>query len=142
MSESLTENVQELKDLVERQHRPLLGALRGLETMIEASPPPAQGDLERRLNSLADVFEAHVEEEESGDLYQRIPAISGDVETELEELRAQHTPIAETIRQLAVDTRSAETVLPSTELSVRIRTVIADIRQHEARESALIHKLA
>lgn len=141
MSESIAEQVQELKDSVERQHRPLLGALRGLETMLEASPP-AQGDLERRLNALADLFEAHAKEEESGDLYRLAPATIGDANQELEELRTQHSPIVETIRQLAIDTRSAETVRPSTDLSVQIRTIIADIRQHEARESALIHKLA
>lgn len=140
MSESIAEKVQELKDSVEREHRPLLAALRGLETMLEASPP-AQGDLERRLNGLADLFEAHAKEEEAGDLYEWATATTGDVKQELEELCSQHSPIVETIRQLAVDTRSAETVSPSTDLSVRIRATIADIRQHEARESGLIQKL-
>ena len=140
MNEAHSEHVRQLTNFLERQHRPLLGALRGLETMLEPSPP-AQGDLERKLNALADILEAHVQEEESGDLYRWVPATFGETKEALDDLRGEHASLVETVRQLAVATRGAETVRPSTDLSIRIRTAIADIRQHEARESAVLREL-
>lgn len=140
MSESPQERANELKAQVQQQHRSLLAALRGLETMVEATLP-AQGDLERRLNTLGDTFSAHIEEEEAGDLYQWAPAEFSAEKKELDQLRAQHQPIVDTVRELAVKTRSAENMETSSDLSIQIRSLIADIRQHEARESAVIARL-
>lgn len=129
-----------LSVMLARQHGPLLAVLRGLEAMLGGSPP-AQGDLERRLNGVADTLAAHIAEEESGDLFLRIPKAFDEMKKELDALRAEHEPFVETLRQLAVDTRGAETVLIHTDLSIRIRSVIAALRQHEARESAVLQKI-
>ena len=137
MTEDRKERVHRLQEELAHQHGPLLSVLRGLASMLEVSPP-AQGDLERRLNRVADTFEAHIAEEEAGDLFRWIPETFDEVKGELDSLLAEHSSLLQTLRQLAIDTRGAETGHTSTDLSVRIRSVIADLRQHEARELAVL----
>lgn len=140
MNEEKAARLNRTIETLAEQHRPLVSVLRGLETMLEASPP-AQGDLERRLNRVAETLEAHIAEEESGDLIRWVPEAFEEARGELETLQKEHSPFVEAIRQLAADTRGAEAVQMSTQLSVRIRSLIADIRQHEARELALLQTL-
>ena len=140
MAEDRKERVRRLQEELAHQHGPLLSVLRGLESMLESSPP-AQGDLEQRLNRVADTLEAHIAEEEAGDLFRWVPETFDEVKAELDTLRAEHSPLLQTLRQLAIDTRGAETVHTSTDLSIRIRTVVADLRQHEARELAVLQAL-
>jgi hypothetical protein len=141
MIESRSDRLKQAKEQLARQHGPLLSALRGLESMLEPSPP-AQGDLERRLNRVADTLETHIKEEEAGDLFGWIPETFDEVKEELDALRKEHPSLVKTLRQLAVDTRGAETVLTSTDLSVRIRSLVADIRQHEAQESVVLQAIS
>ncbi len=141
MAETNNERLKQAKEKLARQHGPLLGALRGLESMLE-SHAPAQGDLERRLNRVAETLETHIKEEEAGDLFGWIHATFGEVKEQLDALRDEHLSSVETLRQLAVETRGAGPVLTSSDLSVRIRSVVADIRQHEARESAVVEMIS
>lgn len=141
MTDDRHERLERVKEELARQHAPLLSVLRGLETMLEPSPP-AQGDLERRLNGVADTLEAHIKEEEAGDFFHWLPETFEAAKGEIDTLRKEHSPFVESLRQLAVDTRGAETVLTSTDLSVRIRALVADVRRHEAREPALLQSIS
>ena len=136
-----TERVRQLQEQLTTQHGPVLNALRGLEAMLETMPPPAQGDLERRLNKVADTLEAHISEEESGDLFRWLPAGFEDERDELESLQAEHPDLIARLRDLAVACRSADTVDLQSELSIEIRSAVAQVRTHEAREAALVNAL-
>ena len=140
MNEEKMDRIRRVQEELARQDAPLLSALRGLEAMIESSPP-AQGDLERRLNRVADTFEVHIAEEEAGDLFRWVSENFGEVKEDLESLRQEHVGLLQTLRQLAIDTRGAKTVRTDTDLSVRIRKAIAETREHEACESAALQKI-
>ena len=107
--------------------------------MLESSPP-AQGDLERRLNKLADELERRIAEEEQGDLFVRIPEEFPDIAPEIRALAEEHPRLVRDRRVLAVATRGAETIRANTDLSIHIRAAGAAIRRHEAQESALVQR--
>lgn len=126
-----------LRDEIGSQHKTLLAALRGLEAMLETSPP-AQGDLARRLNAMADILEDHIAAEEAGDLFKWLPKARGWQKSEIDALRKEHAGLVAAFRQLASETRGAPSVGLETELAVGVRSAIARVREHEARESAVV----
>jgi Hemerythrin HHE cation binding domain len=122
------------------EHRSLLAMLRAVETLVEAQPHPATGDLARKLAELARTFEAHVDPEEESALYQWMPATFTELDEELRECRDQHGPLVIALEQLARKAESATSVELDSELSVQIRSVVASLRHHEAAESSLLQR--
>ena len=137
MNEGDEERLGRLRDEIGSQHKTLLAALRGLEAMLETSPP-AQGDLARRLNAVADILEDHIAGEEAGDLFKWLPIARSSRKGEIEALRQEHPGMVAAFRQLANETRGAPSVGIETELAVGVRSAIAKVREHEARESAVV----
>jgi hypothetical protein len=135
-----SERLKRLIDQMGNEHRSVLGELRGLEVMLETSPP-AQGDLERRLDRIASELEREFIEEEAGDLFIWLPLSHPEVSDEVSLLREQHGGMIADFRQLAMATRGAEEIRLGTELSIRIRAAIAKVREHEAQELLLVNRM-
>jgi len=122
------------------EHRELLGELRGVEAMAEASPSPASGDVARKLHALAQQIELHMKEEERSDLYRWLPEQFPDLRDELLSVGQEHATLVEEVKRLRVACESADVVEFDDELGIGIRLVVADLRKHEAKESALVRR--
>lgn len=86
-------------------------------------------------------MEAHVGDEEASPLYveypERHPAVAG----ELTRLKASHPVLLGELRSLARACDGAATLDLDSPLSIRIRSLIATLRQHEAAEAAAIQRI-
>jgi hypothetical protein len=121
-------------------HRTLLADARGVESLVE-SELAATGDAARRLRRLEEDFTAHVLEEERSRLYTEVPQSHPDLAPRIETLASQHAPILAELRSLARACDHATSLPFDSELSVRIRRMIAELRAHEAAEAALLCEL-
>jgi hypothetical protein len=131
-------SVEETTHWVFGEHRTLLAAIRGVEGMVERERAPT-GDVARRIRELADLFAAHVEEEEKSPLYTEYPARFPSLK--LDELKAQHGPILAALRAAADESEHAIDLTLDSPLSIKIRGAIADVRTHEAKEAAAVQQI-
>jgi hypothetical protein len=125
---------------VMEEHGELLAAVRGVEAFVE-SAPRATGDIARRLDELATLLHAHVVDEEKSALYLEYPQLYPSLGDELRRLRASHEPLIASLRELARACSSATALDLDAPLSIRIRTAIASLRQHEAAEADAIRRI-
>jgi hypothetical protein len=132
--------VDEVSRAMMEDHGELLGAIRAVEAMVD-SASRATGDVARRLHDLAELWEAHVVEEEAAPLYTEYAERYAPVAGELTRLKASHPVMLGELRSLARACDSAETLELDSPLSIRIRTAIATLRQHEASEAAAIQRI-
>jgi hypothetical protein len=142
---STDERVKRLLDSVVEEHGGLLASLRGLEALIEPRTPPPSGDVHRRVEALRKRFESHIDDEETSDLYAWLPAAYPSVKAEADRLKAEHEDLIRELREASDETSHAESVETlsidlSSPLSVKLRSLIVRLRQHEVAETELIRK--
>jgi hypothetical protein len=132
--------MDEVRGMVMDDHRDLLSALRGVEALVE-SASCATGDVARRLAALAQLLAEHIAEEERSALFRDYPSRYPQVRDELLRLQAAHAPMLTELRELSVASESANRLELDSPMSIRIRTAIAALRQHEAAEADVLARL-
>ncbi len=134
-------NENEVGQWVVNEHRNLLSTVRGVEAIVEAPTAPATGDVARRLDELAQLFESHAEQEERTSLYREFPRAHPEHAATLEELQREHAVLVRELRVLTELTEHAPSLGLETPLNIRIRTALAQVRRHEAAEAAVVQAL-
>lgn len=134
----MEQRVRRMLKEAEQEHGRLLGAVRAVEADLEGPSATSTGNLARKLRTLADTFEAHCRAEEASQatswIARTFPPLSGD----LARLIEQHGPLIAALRDQSAACEAASDVELMSALAVRIRTIVAAVRQHEAAESTLL----
>ena len=123
------------------EHSELLAQTRAIENLVEGMHYPPPGDVARKLRGLAEHLAAHIDEEEKSPFYTTVPEKVPELRDEIERRRLEHVPLMISLRQLADDADHAHDASMASPLGTRIRSAVAAIRQHEAGESSILHRL-
>jgi hemerythrin HHE cation binding domain-containing protein len=123
------------------EHSELLAKTRAIESLVEGMHYPPPGDVARKLRALAEHLAAHIDEEEKSPLYTTVPEKVPELRDEIALRRGEHVPLMIALRQLTVEAERAHDASMASALGMRIRSAVAAVRQHEAGESSILHRL-
>lgn len=128
----------QLRTIADEQHCELLAELRGIEALVERVAPPAQGDVERRLDALAVVLARQARDERSAAIAAALPHTMVEVHKQLARRRSRYRHMARWLRKLARVVACSPSLAVGSRVSVDIRRTIGALRQHEAQESYVL----